>query len=126
MLFGSKPRIVTFLSALGHEEKNATLVNLSAGLGQLGNDVVLLDARNQESPSMTVAMWLETSHVDAVSYSSSAAFLRAVRPPLAVDAVVLQNAGHRDSLWEGLTPASLTWLGANIAGFKVKASGAKP
>jgi hypothetical protein len=68
-----------------------------------------------------VAIWLETSHVDTVSYSSSAAFLRAARPPLAVDAMVLQNAGHRDSLWEGLTATSLTWLGSNVSGFKAKA-----
>ena len=65
-----------------------------------------------------VAIWLETSHSDPISYSSSAAFLKAAKPPLAVDAVILQNAGHRDSLWEGLTPASLTWLGANVPGFK--------
>ena len=61
MLFSAKPRFVTFLSALTSDEKNATLVNLSAGLGRLGNDVVLLDAR-RNGPS--VARWLE-KQIDA-------------------------------------------------------------
>lgn len=65
-----------------------------------------------------VALWLETSHTDAVSYNSSAAFLRAAKPPMAVNATVLQNAGHRVSLWRDLLPGSLTWLGANVPGFK--------
>ena len=65
-----------------------------------------------------VAIWLETSHSDAVSYNSSAAFLKAAKSPLAVDATVLQHAGHRISLWQGLLPGSLTWLGANVPGFK--------
>jgi enterochelin esterase-like enzyme len=65
-----------------------------------------------------VAVWLETSHADAVSYSSSAAFLRAAKPPLAVNATVFQNAGHRISLWQGVLPGSLTWLGTNVPGFK--------
>jgi len=61
MLFAAKPRFVTFLSALTNEEKNATLVNLSAGLTQLGNDVVLLDASEM---GIGLARWLE-QRVDA-------------------------------------------------------------
>lgn len=56
MLFSAKPRFVTFLSALTSDEKNATLVNLSAGLFRLGNDVMLLDA-SQHGTSL--ARWLE-------------------------------------------------------------------
>ena len=67
-----------------------------------------------------MAIWLETSHADTVSYSSSAAFLKATGPPLSVDATVLQNARHRLSLWQGLLPGSLTWLGANVSGFKAQ------
>ena len=67
-----------------------------------------------------VAIWLETSHADAVSYTLSAAFLKATKPPLAVQAMVLQHAGHRVSLWGGLLPGSLIWLGANVPGFKPK------
>lgn len=64
-----------------------------------------------------VALWVETSHADPVSYSSSARFLHAARSPTAVHAVVLQNAGHRDSVWISLLPQALGWLGANIHGF---------
>jgi len=67
-------------------------------------DLVAL-ARRKPPP---VAIWLETSHADALSYVSSVAFLRAAKPPLAVDATVLQHAGHRISLWQGLLPSSLT------------------
>ena len=56
MLFGAKPRFVTFLSALSADEKNATLVNISAGLSRLGSDVVLLDARCSGTGT---ARWLD-------------------------------------------------------------------
>jgi Putative esterase len=77
-------------------------------------DLVSLSRRNPPP----VAIWLEASHADPVSYDSTAAFLKAAKPSLAVDATVLQNAGHRISLWQGLLPGSLTWLGANVSGFK--------
>jgi enterochelin esterase-like enzyme len=64
-----------------------------------------------------VALWVETSHADPVSYGSSAAMLKAARPPLAVTATVLQHAGHRMSLWQGLLPTAVDWLGKNITGF---------
>ena len=64
-----------------------------------------------------VALWVETSHADAVSYTSSAAFLHALRPPTAVHAVILQNAGHRDSVWIALLPQALSWLGTHVSGF---------
>ncbi len=56
MLFGAKPRFVTFLSALSNEERNATLVNIAAGMASIGSDVVLLDARQSGT---SVAKWLE-------------------------------------------------------------------
>lgn len=64
-----------------------------------------------------VGVWLETSHVDALSYGSSAAFLRDARPPLSVQATVLQNAGHRTSVWLGFLPSALRWLGTTAPGF---------
>jgi S-formylglutathione hydrolase FrmB len=67
--------------------------------------------------SPPVALWLETSHSDPVSYGSSVALLKAAKPPLSVNAVVLQHAGHRIGLWQGLLPRSLSWLGTNIPGF---------
>lgn len=65
-----------------------------------------------------LAVWMETSHADAISYRSSSAFLRVAREPLAVHAVVLQNVGHRVGVWEALLPESLQWLGATVPGFR--------
>jgi enterochelin esterase-like enzyme len=76
-------------------------------------DLVAL-AKRARTP---VAIWLETSHADTVSYSSSTAFLKASRAPTAVDATVLRDAGHRLAVWQGLLPDTMTWLGANIPGF---------
>jgi len=70
-----------------------------------------------ERTAPPVAIWLQTSHADKLSYPSSAAFLNASRAPMGVDATVLQDAGHRSSVWRGLLPNTLTWLGANIPGF---------
>lgn len=64
-----------------------------------------------------VSLWVETSHADPLSYRTSAQFLRATRAPMAVHGVVLQNAGHRDSVWIGLLPQALQWLGQNVQGF---------
>lgn len=75
-----------------------------------------LVALTKKSPP-PVAVWVQTSHSDPLSYGSSAAFLKAARPPLAARGVVLQHAGHRLSLWQGLLPTSLRWLGANVSGF---------
>lgn len=65
-----------------------------------------------------VALWLETSHTDPTSYGSSAALLRATRAPMAVTARVLQNAGHRISVWKELLPSAIQWLGTQIPGFR--------
>jgi hypothetical protein len=65
-----------------------------------------------------VSLWVETSHADAVSYSSSARFLRSTKSPMAVHGVVLQNAGHRDWVWIALLPQALRWLGTNVHGFQ--------
>lgn len=48
MLAGPKPRIVTFLSATPQDDKGAMLVNLGASLARAGNDVVIVDACQQE------------------------------------------------------------------------------
>jgi hypothetical protein len=64
-----------------------------------------------------IAMWVETSHSDAVSYGSTAQLLKVTRAPIVVDALVLRHAGHRISLWQGLLPGSLDWLGRTVPGF---------
>lgn len=44
MTAGVKPRVFTFLSAAGAEEKQGMLVNLAASLMRVGSDVLLVDA----------------------------------------------------------------------------------
>jgi enterochelin esterase-like enzyme len=75
-----------------------------------------LVALTKRSPA-PVALWLETSHSDAVSYATSSALLRVARSPLSLQAVVLRHAGHRVSLWQGLLPEALGWLGRSLGGF---------
>ena len=76
-------------------------------------DLVTL-ARHSPPP---VALWVETSHADPLSYSTTADLLKQVKAPLSTTAVVLRNAGHRVGVWQGLTPTALQWLGASASGF---------
>lgn len=71
-------------------------------------------ARRQPPP---VDIWMETSHLDGVSYHSSAAFLNATRAPLSVHAVMVHDAGHRIGVWKALLPQALQWLGHVLPGF---------
>lgn len=64
-----------------------------------------------------VALWVETSHADSLSYGTTAKLLQAARSPLSVYATVLQHAGHRISLWRPLVPKALAWLGSRLPGF---------
>lgn len=64
-----------------------------------------------------VALWVETSHGDPLSYSTTTDLLQRARAPLSTTAVVLRNAGHRIGVWKGLTPSALQWLGASVPGF---------
>ena len=64
-----------------------------------------------------LALWVETSHADPLSYSSSTALLKAAKRPLSVSATVLQNSGHRIGVWQGLLPTALAWLGTDVPGF---------
>lgn len=71
-------------------------------------------ARHRPPP---VALWLETSHSDPVSYPSTARLLAAAHAPLSIQALVLTHAGHRTSLWSSELPQVFTWLGRYIPGF---------
>jgi enterochelin esterase-like enzyme len=64
-----------------------------------------------------VAIWMETSHSDATSYRSSAAFLAASRAPLSVRVVEYAHAGHSILLWAPLVPQAVEWL-ETIGGFR--------
>jgi enterochelin esterase-like enzyme len=75
----------------------------------------LIALARQKPPS--VALWVETSHSDHISYPSASKLLAAAHPPLSVQALVLNHAGHRLSLWQGELPQALSWLGKNLVGF---------
>jgi len=64
-----------------------------------------------------VAPWLQTSKADVLSYTGSAALLKAAHPPLSIESRVEVNAGHRMSVWADVVPQALTWLGATSSGF---------
>ncbi|WP_263730378.1 alpha/beta hydrolase [Cellulomonas sp. SG140] len=65
-----------------------------------------------------VALWLQTSKADSLSYSSSAAMLKAAHAPLSIQSQVDISAGHRISVWADAVPTALTWLGSTVDGFK--------
>jgi pimeloyl-ACP methyl ester carboxylesterase len=73
-----------------------------------------------------VAMWVETSPADPVSFPSSSAFLAAVHAPTAVRADVLAHAGHRASVWQMLEPAALDWLASVLPGFAPRSGSGQP
>ncbi len=64
-----------------------------------------------------VALWVETSHSDRLSYPSTSRILAAAQVPIAIDALILKHAGHRVSLWQGELPQVIHWLGTDIPGF---------
>lgn len=66
-----------------------------------------------------VALWVQTSRADGLSYSTSAAVLAGARPPLSVQSRVEVGAGHRMSVWTAAVPDALAWLGTTITGFRV-------
>ncbi len=65
-----------------------------------------------------LAMWVETSHSDKLSYATTSAFLRWARAPLSVRAVVYAHAAHAIPLWAGLLPDALQWLESQVPGFR--------
>ena len=71
-------------------------------------------ARDHPPP---VSLWVGTTSVDPLSYTTSATFVDDTRSPTAVHAVVLQNAGHRASVWLNLLGQALHWLGSRVRGF---------
>jgi pimeloyl-ACP methyl ester carboxylesterase len=64
------------------------------------------------------ALWLQTSKADPLSYSSSAALLRAARAPLSVQSQVEVDAGHRITVWAAAVPPALSWLASTAPGFR--------
>ena len=70
---------------------------------QHGYDLVRLERRLRPP----VALWVETSRNDRLSYPSTAAFLHAATSPTSVRATVLLDGGHRISLWRPMLGSAL-------------------
>ena len=65
-----------------------------------------------------VALWLETSKTDSLSYWGNKRLIATAAAPMTVTADVLQDAGHRMSVWVGVMPTALQWLGSTANGFR--------
>ena len=65
-----------------------------------------------------VALWIETSKTDSLSYQGNSRLIANARAPMTVTADVLPDAGHRMSVWVGVMPTALQWLGSTSTGFK--------
>jgi len=65
-----------------------------------------------------VALWIETSKTDSLSYWGNKRLISTAAAPMTVTADVLQDAGHRMSVWVGVMPTALRWLGSAANGFR--------
>jgi Putative esterase len=83
----------------------------------LGRRYDLVELAGHRPPP--VALWMQTSQADRLSYPTSAAFLAAARPPMSVQALVMTDAGHRVQVWYPLIPQALTWLASTDPAFAV-------
>ncbi len=65
-----------------------------------------------------VALWVQSSKKDNQSWPGTERFLKAVKPPLSVTAVIDASGGHTFPGWVAHGPAALTWLGSTVPGFR--------
>ncbi|MEI6624695.1 MAG: alpha/beta hydrolase-fold protein, partial [Actinomycetes bacterium] len=72
-------------------------------------------AQRRPPPS---AIWAQSPKTDALSYDSTMEFFNAVKPPTAMEAVILAYGGHRASVWRPFVPVALSWLGQVAPGFR--------
>lgn len=66
-----------------------------------------------------VQLWIETSKTDTLSFPGNSRLIATASPPMKVTADILQDAGHRMSVWVGVMPTALRWLGSTVDGFKL-------
>ena len=75
----------------------------------------LLKVAKEAPPA--VAMRLQTSKTDSITWGPTRDLLAVAKPPLAVTAQVFENVGHRFSVWSADTPSALQWLVGVASGF---------
>ena len=71
-------------------------------------DLVAL-ARQDPPP---VRLWALASKEDGLSWPSTQALASAVHGPTTMTLVTQQQGGHRTSIWAGIVPQALAWLGS--------------
>jgi enterochelin esterase-like enzyme len=82
----------------------------------LWNRYDLVRVAQNQPPKL--ALWIQTSPADPLSYLTTSELLAHARPPLSVTADVMKGAGHRMAVWVNLMPGAFAWLGSTIPGFK--------
>jgi enterochelin esterase-like enzyme len=65
-----------------------------------------------------LALWVQTSKADPVSWATTQQLLADARAPMSVTADVQLNVGHRISVWLPLVATAMRWLGATAPGFE--------
>ncbi len=65
-----------------------------------------------------VALFVQTSQQDQLSYPQTQQLLDAVQSPTRVHAVVMPTGGHNLGSWTVQMPDAVNWLGSEIPGFK--------
>ena len=74
--------------------------------------------RRAREAAPPVALWVFASRQDPLAYPTTHRFLRAVRAPTTVTAVIVPVGGHRDSVFQPYVPSALTWLARTLPGFR--------
>ncbi|OIQ78970.1 putative esterase [mine drainage metagenome] len=74
--------------------------------------------RRATTETPAVQLWVESSKSDSLSYPGNARLIARATPPLRVTADILPNAGHRMTVWVGVMPTALSWLGSSLSGFR--------
>jgi enterochelin esterase-like enzyme len=70
----------------------------------------LVALAKQDPPA--VRLWGLASKEDTLSWPSTQALASAVHGPTTMTLVTQQQGGHRTSIWAGIVPQALTWLGS--------------
>jgi hypothetical protein len=69
-----------------------------------------------------VSMWVMVSKTDSTSYPYVTEFLRKVRAPMDVTAMIQATGGHRVATIPPVERDMLTWLARTLPGFRYRAT----
>ncbi|WP_156188177.1 alpha/beta hydrolase [Arsenicicoccus sp. oral taxon 190] len=73
-----------------------------------------------------VALWVQSSDSDEVSYRSSKELGAAAAAPTSVTMVMANGTVHRTAVWSAYFAQALEWLGTTVPGFSPAAASAAP